>query len=73
MCPAELQCQSRVEIALRRINLINKSCEEIEKLTGRYPVSVIHPDFDSYVKFLESLPKRNPMYWKRKLSKQKEG
>lgn len=66
--PVLLKSLSRVESALHRLGLVNKSCEYIRDVTGMDVLSTYDPGFEVWVKKLEKLPVKPPRYNKRKLS-----
>ena len=70
--PTSLKTLSRVELALERLGLVNKSCEYVKAATGMEVLHTDDPGFNSWINRLEKFPVKPPRYNKRKLSETKK-
>lgn len=65
--PGTTQALSRVERALKRLNLLNKPCYHIAQATGMEVLHTTDTGFNSWLSKLEKLPIKHTRYNKRKL------
>ena len=66
------QALTRVDLALNRLGLLNKSCDYIRTATGMDVPHTTDPGFSRWLSKLDKLPIKPPRYNKRKLNLRKK-